>query len=651
MFDILEADIVVMQETKIQRKDLSDDMVLVPGWDVYFSLPKHKKGMYQLIPTHGILFDSGLGYSGVAIYTRNATCAPIRAEEGITGILTSPNSTTSFRDLPEDQQIGGYPTGSQLSAASVDPATLDSEGRCMILEFPAFVLIGTYCPANSSEARDDFRLGFLNALDARVRNLVAAGKRVFLTGDLNIIRDEMDTAKLEEQLKKQGITAQDYLSTPARRLLNQLLVGGKVSGERDEGKEKPVMWDICRSFHPDRQGMFTCWEQKINARPGNFGSRIDYVLCSNDFKDWFSESNIQEGLMGSDHCPVYAVFKNKVEIEGAEVDIRDLMSYGMFFRGKKEREWSTKDLLPMSAKLIPEFDRRRSIRDMFAKKPALSTKETFFTNADVVNEETAQPSTSEETRRIETVVPSRSGDTNTPPPIDNKPLLGSKSTPFRSSTGPSTTISGDTPPASPSASNKKRPSETSSNMVKPPKRGKSNASSKASLTSKTQSEKGQSSLMGFFKPKIPQPTEPAGSQSSLAQNVTIDVSSAVPPSTPALNQNPSESDLSADVSESVASNKEYNPAEKKDFVDPIVAKESWSKLLGKRVLPTCEHGESCISYVTKKSGVNCGRSFYLCPRPLGPSGQKEKGTQWRCNTFIWSSDWNGASKLEAGLER
>lgn len=44
MFDILEADIVVMQETKIQRKDLKDDMVLVPGWDVHFSLPKHKKG-------------------------------------------------------------------------------------------------------------------------------------------------------------------------------------------------------------------------------------------------------------------------------------------------------------------------------------------------------------------------------------------------------------------------------------------------------------------------------------------------------------------------------------------------------------------------------------------------------------------------------
>ena len=44
MFDILEADIVIMQELKIQKKDLRDDMVLVPGWDCYFSLPQHKKG-------------------------------------------------------------------------------------------------------------------------------------------------------------------------------------------------------------------------------------------------------------------------------------------------------------------------------------------------------------------------------------------------------------------------------------------------------------------------------------------------------------------------------------------------------------------------------------------------------------------------------
>ena len=40
--------------------------------------------------------------------------------------------------------------------------------------------------------------------------------------------------------------------------------------------------------------------------------------------------------------------------------------------------------------------------------------------------------------------------------------------------------------------------------------------------------------------------------------------------------------------------------------DPIVAKESWSKLLGKRVVPKCEHDEDCISQLTRKPGINCG---------------------------------------------
>ncbi len=237
------------------------------------------------------------GYSGVVIYTRQSVCAPIRAEEGITGILCPPNSSTSFSELPEEQQIGGYPTPSQLAASVVDTTTLDSEGRCVILEFPAFVLFGVYSPANRDETRDDFRLGFLDVLDARIRNIIAMGKRVVLAGDLNISREEIDAANAEASMRKQGLTGLEYVSTPARRIFNHLLEGGKVFGEKDQGRENPVLWDICRAFHPKRKGMFTCWEQKVNARPGNCGSRIDYVLCSPAMKDWFLDSNIQEGLM------------------------------------------------------------------------------------------------------------------------------------------------------------------------------------------------------------------------------------------------------------------------------------------------------------------------------------------------------------------
>ncbi|KAH8661861.1 Endonuclease/exonuclease/phosphatase [Xylariales sp. PMI_506] len=575
MFDILEADIVVMQETKIQRKDLSDDMVLIPGWDVYFSLPKHKKG-----------------YSGVAIYTRNSICSPVRAEEGITGVLCPPNSTTPFCDLPPDQQIGGYPMPGQLSGV-VDAATLDSEGRCVILEFPAFVLIGTYSPANRDESRDDFRLGYLEALDARIRNLVALGKRVILTGDLNVICSGLDTANIVERLRKDAMTMQDFFSTPSRRLFNQLVFEGTVHGVRDEGREEPVLWDLGRFFHPTRQGMFTCWDTKKNARPGNFGSRIDYVLCSDTMKHWFEDANIQEGLMGSDHCPVFAVLADIVESDGRKVHLRDIMNPpGVFQDGKRRREWSTKDLLPMSAKLIPEFDRRRSIKDMFKKSGTTS-----------VNTLPAVSGTLTSTNSKGALfAPALSVDIAlTDPPHSASPNLNIS--PSKSST-PTT----------------KRPQGSGFTSNRPQKKPKTSLSKEPSMA------KGQSSLRGFFKPKSSEI-----SSTTSCQPIDVSDGSAQPHPVLKIGLQPQSSPTPA-----------ATPNSPEKVFDPIESKESWSKLLGKRVVPKCEHGENCISLVTKKPGINCGRSFYICPRPLGPSGEKERNSQWRCGTFIWSSDWNGS---------
>lgn len=255
-----------------------------------------EKGFARPLPMINIFLIIA-GYSGVVIYTRNSKCAPIRAEEGLTGVLCPPNSSTPFRDLPEEQQIGGYPTLEQLTQFEVDASILDSEGRCVVLEFPAFVLIGTYCPANRDEGRDSFRQNFIEALDARVRNLVTMGKKVFVTGDLNISREEIDAAHAAEAIRKGLTTEDEFVSVSVRRIFNQLLSNGKVIGGRDEGREKAALYDICRACHPDRRGMYTCWEQRINARPGNYGSRIDYVLCSLDMQDWFCDSNIQEGLL------------------------------------------------------------------------------------------------------------------------------------------------------------------------------------------------------------------------------------------------------------------------------------------------------------------------------------------------------------------
>ncbi|KAL2263833.1 hypothetical protein VTK26DRAFT_4881 [Humicola hyalothermophila] len=621
MFDTLEADIVVMQETKIQRKDLRDDMVLVPGWDVYFSLPKYKKG-----------------YSGVAIYTRSSKCCPIRAEEGITGVLCPPSSSIKFRDLPPDQQIGGYPTPGQLSD-SIDEATLDSEGRCVILEFPAFVLIGVYSPASRDETRTEFRQRYVDAIDVRVRNLVAMGKQVFLCGDLNIIRSELDTAGMAERLRKEGMTLDEFISTPSRRFLNQIVFGGRVIGERDAGREEPVLWDLCREFHPERAGMYTCWETKKNARPGNFGSRIDYVLCSSGIKDWFIDANIQEGLLGSDHCPVYATIGDTVTLDGSKVPIEDIMNPpGMFKDGKRIRDWSPKDLLPTSAKLIPEFDRRQSIRDMFFKKASASAKQSFTPPVSSNDED--------DNKEVET---DAGGKNNHTPPQDAIPSSSLPLNKSATAVAPNSATSNHTSLKSPQRSPlSKRRAESSLNPSRPQKKGK--ASLERENSAKSGQSSAQSSIKGFFKPKTPIPEISSGE----ARQVTGNTGTApAPGSNPLTNlgsekdtcgnelriESPAEIDAQGSLDRDAEPGAPSSSTEK--VFDPIRAKESWSKLLGKRVVPKCEHGEDCQILVTKKAGVNCGRSFFMCARPLGPSGDKEQGTEFRCRTFIWSSDWNG----------
>lgn len=572
------------------------------------------------------------GYSGVGIYTRQSVCAPIRAEEGLLGVLCPPDSSTPYRELPDDQCIGGYPTPTQIADLGVDPAVLDAEGRCVVLEFPAFVLFGVYSPANSNGMRDDFRYGFVTALDTRIRNLEKMGKRVILTGDLNVSREEIDTAKAEESMRKEGITREEYFSAPNRRLFNQLLEGGRVYGERDEGREKPVLWDICRGFHEGRKGMYTHWEQKINARPGNYGSRIDYVLCSIEMKSWVLDSNIQEGLMvgklelhscsfwantdsqGSDHCPAYAAFKQKVDLRGEEVNILDIMNpSGMFKNGKRLREYSTKDLPAFSGKLLPEFDKRRSIKDMFTRKPSPAISKSNV-------ELPALPST----------VVDSAGDT---PGADTASTSNTDAASTSQNLAPPSTARST---SSSTGSPEKKRHSNDSQPSRPAKRTKASSSS----FNTTATLKGQQSLKGFFKPKASTSTSSNiaslgvleestsnGSPLEPTSNEQVSETAGLTTASPAPNIPKSSRNTRRETSDTPTTPKAKPPSSSfcspstrsegtdADFIDPIISKESWTKLFTKKPAPRCEgHDEPCITFTTKKNGVNCGRQFWVCSR-------------------------------------
>lgn len=298
---------------------------------------------------------------------------------------------------------------------------------------------------------------------------------------------------------------------------------------------------------------------------------------------------------------------------GKEVDIKDIVNPpGVFENGIRQREYSAKDLLPLSGRLIPEFTQRRSIKDMFTRNPSSSFKENSIAINNAVNE---------------IFVPdiSESALTNAVEPFQSP----SKSELYKSQ------------------SNSERTSDTSANGVSkrarkdsapapPPKRSKSGGKSDSNT-----SGKGQQSLMGFFKPKKTQDSQDAKKAQEIAALGLEDALGSSPrKSIPPVSSSPQKPSQPSQVS--TTDNGATTESTDETVIDPIVSKESWSKLFTKKATPRCEeHQEPCIMLTTKKPGINCGRSFWMCSRPLGPTGQSERGTQWRCKTFIWASDWNG----------
>lgn len=287
---------------------------------------------------------------------------------------------------------------------------------------------------------------------------------------------------------------------------------------------------------------------------------------------------------------------------------------GVFQNGERQKEYSSQFVLPGSGRRLPEFDleKRRSIKDMFTRKPPSTLSRTTST-ASAQEQSTPAPNP-------------------TPPPATTNPNDSSIRPEVSAETRNSTTSSRKRPQPAPATS---------------AKRSKSTSTSSATPVS------GQKTLKGFFKPKpsdgVDENTFPTrqSSVSTVTGNDTAcspnkssaDSAATLLPST----SQTSEASVTKPHSSTGAASAQSSPSKSNSdtVFDPIVSKEDWSKLFTKKPVPLCDsHQEPCISLTTKKPGMNRGRAFWICPRPLGPSGEKEKGTQWRCPTFIWASDWN-----------
>ncbi|KAF9808206.1 hypothetical protein IEO21_07948 [Rhodonia placenta] len=295
ILDALGADIICFQEMKSSRATLPRDVALPGPYHSFFSFPVNKGG-----------------YSGVAVYANSRKATPLRAEEGLTGML-QPKPPMS----PEERVSMSYPLAHDFDPFPDDNGeidsgfdALDSEGRTLVVDFGLFVLINVYCPAETSDARLPFKMNFHLLLQERIRKLIEKEHRdVIVVGDINIAATPLDHA--EGNLPSSVATFWDH---PAREWFRNWL------------DPNGPMVDMIRIFWPERRGLYTCWNTKLQARETNYGARIDYVLATKGLLPWIKHGDIQASLKGSDHCPIYIDLHDELLLENGEtIKLRDAM--------------------------------------------------------------------------------------------------------------------------------------------------------------------------------------------------------------------------------------------------------------------------------------------------------------------------------------
>jgi exodeoxyribonuclease-3 len=172
-----------------------------------------------------------------------------------------------------------------INYSELGVSKFDAEGRCQILEFKNYYLLNCYFPNSQDErARLDYKLEFCEEIQKFCNNSRKKKKGVIVQGDFNIAHTDIDL----KNPKTNQNTAGFYIEE--REWMTSFLKSG--------------MKDVYRDQHPGKEGEYTWWSYRMNARARNAGWRIDYHVISPDLVSEVEGLEHQRNVMGSDHCPV-----------------------------------------------------------------------------------------------------------------------------------------------------------------------------------------------------------------------------------------------------------------------------------------------------------------------------------------------------------
>ena len=280
-------DIVCLQETKLSGPDkLTSELANVPGYTSYFAFCRAATG--------GSLVRAS--YAGTATYVRHGV-----PTLGACGALGEPlRSAAAQHCEPESERLD-----TELLTLA-EAGDVDSEGRALLTDHGAFVLLNLYCPASGREVeRKGYKRRFHEAVSVRCANLRQRGRQVLVVGDLNVAPLALD---VHRGMHEGG-------GPPRRRPEPQA-----AEAEEEEDPWDKKHWfreqlgagfvDCFRLHHPTRTNAFTFWPVVSRARETNTGARLDHILASEEaggggLAKAATRCDISPEVMGSDHCPIW----------------------------------------------------------------------------------------------------------------------------------------------------------------------------------------------------------------------------------------------------------------------------------------------------------------------------------------------------------
>jgi len=261
MLSHLGGDIICFQETKLTRTELTSSLASLENYFAIYSFCDVKKG-----------------YSGVVTFVKKTWC-PTAVNLGITGIYgRCDDLLTSI--FPKPYLLEEF-TSKELKA-------LDSEGRCVCIGFEMengkkLILMNFYVPnSGDSGKRFEFKMKYHALISKQVKFLKKHGCEVIVCGDINAFPERIDCAYSLEP---------DDMNRPHRVWFRNFLT---------------EMKDTFREVNKNPR-KYTCWDMKTAARSRNLGTRIDYILVSENIG--IESASILSATTGSDHAPVCAVLK------------------------------------------------------------------------------------------------------------------------------------------------------------------------------------------------------------------------------------------------------------------------------------------------------------------------------------------------------